>query len=1330
MREIERSIIPFIESQFPSFYKEEGEDFIAFVKAYYEWMEQEGNVLFHSRQFYDYIDVDTTISEFLTNFKSKYLNNFPTSNLLLQPIDIPTSVPVVPDTTPTLTPANTLSKPTSSIESDAAKRVLTKKAVDLYRAKGNENALNLLFRLLYREPVKIHLPSTDILKPSDGRWIVAKYLELSITDKNKQMVGKTVTGLTSGATAVVEKISRRMISGNIFDVAYLTNVKGNFLFGEIVTHDGLAVGSPTTLGSVTSVIIDNQGKDFEVGQYVDLVSSMSGRLAKARVTKVGTQTGKITYSNPPEDGGFGYTIDAQVFISSNVLFTDNRTLRDPGYRNFAQFETITQPMANVPFTAATREFANGMFVYGIDASTSPANTTIAAGYILKFSQNTSNEGWLLISPRTVSNVSITNIQNAANTGSFAFGEKVYQINPLTNANSAVGSVVGATSSRVQIDVVSGTFVINREIKGSTSNCVANAISIETYNKPFTNGDITHIIEPAYATVAIRNAAAVDKTASGKVVGANNNAVGIYDVDAANPFVNAFSNYIISSKSNIIANVGLISSGDPGGFEIASLTDTETIFISTDFISDNNIFDEAYLTLNLNADDFGFPKYPSGNISTVLDVCFSRDTLEIGTIASLTNIDPGSNNTAIPFIRVYEKNIALHDRRNFTLMLSNVSKPFVIGEPIVQSFPDGAMTLSLTSVSGSFNASGREIISQVRSDGITTYGELVEKDITGTTGSIRVRVANTSNTFDTSNTITGINSSATATVTTVTQNNYFSIAKGIVLSSNTTSMNVKRKTFGASFSRNIPISGAVSGATADVGAVYQIPDSPVIGNNAVIGAFAGVQTGTLQEVEVSDSGIGYYDLEPVKIVYPGNPTIATGYVVMGNEGETGGFYRDTGGFISTDKKIQDSNYYQEFSYEIQSSLSLDKYATILRETLQVAGTKLFGRVIKASNAVMTITTTPIARVASLNFTPDILPGNTPGFSISEVVVNQTNTAQGVVADYTTQLTLDGSNNEFVVGRSIAQPSFSLNRANGIIKSVEYNVAANTTSIRIANVEGFFTSSSNVSVQFDRKFVEYTAVSGEFTNGEIVYQSNGTANVGVGDLISSSAQRLRIKPLTDLLISNKQGALTDGSSVYQRADGITNNAVGTIFSSNSTHILIGNIQGQFLPGIQLHTSSGNASVVKYGGKTEEFTVTDKVFLNIDDLSSAGFTNGEVVIQANTAATGTVTFANTTQLTVETVTGTFVTNEIITGNTSNTTANVVSVAGPFPIVGVTSGAIANAISLESPFTNVSLSVISTINTIRLSNVSGTFVINTTIRGATSNATANVTSVGVLLE
>ena len=48
MKDIEKNISTLIQSQFPSFYNEEGELFIAFVKAYYEWLEENGNTLYQN----------------------------------------------------------------------------------------------------------------------------------------------------------------------------------------------------------------------------------------------------------------------------------------------------------------------------------------------------------------------------------------------------------------------------------------------------------------------------------------------------------------------------------------------------------------------------------------------------------------------------------------------------------------------------------------------------------------------------------------------------------------------------------------------------------------------------------------------------------------------------------------------------------------------------------------------------------------------------------------------------------------------------------------------------------------------------------------------------------------------------------------------------------------------------------------------------------------------------------------------------------------------------------------------------------------------------------
>ena len=54
-----------------------------------------------------------------------------------------------------------------------------------------------------------------------------------------------------------------------------------------------------------------------------------------------------------------------------------------------------------------------------------------------------------------------------------------------------------------------------------------------------------------------------------------------------------------------------------------------------------------------------------------------------------------------------------------------------------------------------------------------------------------------------------------------------------------------------------------------------------------------------------------------------------------------------------KYIHDNDFYQEYSYVVESGLSLNKYRDILLKASHIAGTKLFGRVRKealVNNAV--------------------------------------------------------------------------------------------------------------------------------------------------------------------------------------------------------------------------------------------------------------------------------------------------------------------------------------------------------------------------------------------
>ena len=109
---VERTISNLIEQQFPAFYRTEGPVFVEFVKAYYKWLETSNNAIYHARRIFDYKDIDDTTDDFLVYFKTKYLKNIPLSST-----------------------TNT--------------KQLVKHALDLYRSKGTERGVDLLFRAVF-----------------------------------------------------------------------------------------------------------------------------------------------------------------------------------------------------------------------------------------------------------------------------------------------------------------------------------------------------------------------------------------------------------------------------------------------------------------------------------------------------------------------------------------------------------------------------------------------------------------------------------------------------------------------------------------------------------------------------------------------------------------------------------------------------------------------------------------------------------------------------------------------------------------------------------------------------------------------------------------------------------------------------------------------------------------------------------------------------------------------------------------------------------------------------------------------------------------------------
>jgi len=169
----EKKVSKLVPQQVPEFVHEYGPDFVKFLQAYYEWMEQRGQPLYLRHNMLDQFDIDKTMDEFVDYFHDHFMTAIPRN--------------VIVD-----------------------RRLLLKHIKQqLYLAKGSERSYEFLFRILYNETVEFYYPGDDILRLSDGKWIIEKSIKPSVVFVSDSAldnyVGKVITGQRSGAKALIER---------------------------------------------------------------------------------------------------------------------------------------------------------------------------------------------------------------------------------------------------------------------------------------------------------------------------------------------------------------------------------------------------------------------------------------------------------------------------------------------------------------------------------------------------------------------------------------------------------------------------------------------------------------------------------------------------------------------------------------------------------------------------------------------------------------------------------------------------------------------------------------------------------------------------------------------------------------------------------------------------------------------------------------------------------------------------------------------------------------------------------------------------------------------
>ena len=347
----DNKISTLIEQQFPDYIRTDGSKLVAFVKAYYQWMEQTGNAQQRINNLLDYSDVDNTLESFVRFFVNEYLVNIPLS-----------------------------------IRSD--KKLLTKRIQDLYRSKGTENSHKLLFRILFDEEIDFYYPGDYVLKASDGRWVKRKILRVTspIVGNVSSLNGLYVYGQNSNASARVTSIENTYEQGVFIYTLIVDDVRGEFINGETIADAQQTISATINsfIGPLKTINVTEGGWNHVNGDVVTITSQAAGGGGSGA-------NGNVTLTNDDSqvqfiivNGGQGYKTDAEITISEPRGRTATFVITTINNTETIIFYTDTiGPMANVIInTGATFvSLGSNTSVVGANLALSNVSSTLASALI-------------------------------------------------------------------------------------------------------------------------------------------------------------------------------------------------------------------------------------------------------------------------------------------------------------------------------------------------------------------------------------------------------------------------------------------------------------------------------------------------------------------------------------------------------------------------------------------------------------------------------------------------------------------------------------------------------------------------------------------------------------------------------------------------------------------------------------------------------------------------------------------------------------------------------------------------------------------------------------
>ena len=422
-------------------------------------------------------DPDKAISNFLTKFRNEFLNTLP-----------------------------------EILDGSVDKRKLIKNIKSVYRAKGTARGHEVFFRFLFNLDSEIFYPREQMLRASDGQFDTKKILRaIATVGDTSDLIGRTITGQTSSATAIIENVFKFQIGANTVSEFILNeeSITGTFVTSEeirgtetdesdtfikatvtgipdivSITNDGglLSPDDAITLtgggtgaiiqvdnvgsGGITELLIDDAGSGYAIGD--DLTFTNTNTNGGGAIAKVSVVNGGIT----PENGTTGATSTDHIVLEDETVrgdvYTGNKIVQEAGSGN----EDITDIRiinSGSGYTSLPTAVVGGT---GVGAKVIPYGPEI--GRLLNTKKIETGAGFEA-SPSPTMSLPSTIIVKDKTAGNFTDGETITGFDSSSTAISATFVSFDSSNNLLVVKDATGEFLTDTTITGASSEVTATVM---------------------------------------------------------------------------------------------------------------------------------------------------------------------------------------------------------------------------------------------------------------------------------------------------------------------------------------------------------------------------------------------------------------------------------------------------------------------------------------------------------------------------------------------------------------------------------------------------------------------------------------------------------------------------------------------------------------------------------------------------------------------------------------------------------------------------------------------------------------------------------------